>query len=265
MENKYYVYRHVRLDKNEVFYIGRGTKHRFSTYKGQYKRAYSKDGRSKFWKRIIEKNNNIFQVDIIFESNDFDEILEKEKEFIKLYGRRNLGLGTLVNLDDGGIGSTNQIATALSRERKSKNNYAKIHSYGAKNPKSKPLYLYDMKGNFIGIGESVKHTARTYNLRESSICAVIKGINTHANFHRIFREYKGEKIEELKVYKQQLTAKSVVKFDKYGKIIEEFASMKQAAEKYSKHPSAIYRAIKLNSFSCGGYWNYKSKENVRQS
>ena len=42
-----YVYRHIRLDKNEPFYIGIGS----DKY---YKRANSKD-RNAFWKRIAAK------------------------------------------------------------------------------------------------------------------------------------------------------------------------------------------------------------------
>ena len=39
-EGKYYLYRHIREDKNEVFYIGIGTKNS----KVEYKRAFAKDG-----------------------------------------------------------------------------------------------------------------------------------------------------------------------------------------------------------------------------
>ena len=42
---------------------------------------------------------------------------EKEKEFIKLYGRRDLGLGTLVNLTDGGYGKGKYIAKSTTRKK----------------------------------------------------------------------------------------------------------------------------------------------------
>jgi hypothetical protein len=45
----------------------------------------------------------------------WEEACEKEKEFIQLYGRRDLGLGTLVNMTDGGDGVHN-----LSDETKKK-------------------------------------------------------------------------------------------------------------------------------------------------
>lgn len=92
-----YVYRHVRLDKNEVFYIGIGLK------EDDYKRAYSKDSRrSQHWKSIVKSAP--YRVDIMFEDDDVELIKQKEIEFIALYGRRDLGLGTLVNFTSGGDG-----------------------------------------------------------------------------------------------------------------------------------------------------------------
>ena len=114
-----YVYRHVRLDKNEVFYIGIGLKD------DNYKRANDKHKRSDFWNKIISKSE--YKVDIMFEDDDVDVIKEKEKELIKLYGRIDLGLGTLCNLTDGGDGALNSFHTddwkrAASDRMKGENN-----------------------------------------------------------------------------------------------------------------------------------------------
>lgn len=100
MDYKYYLYRHIRLDTNKVFYVGVGT----NTNK-KYVRANSCLKRNIFWNRVVNKTR--YEVEILLESNDYDFILSKEKEFIKLYGRRDLGLGTLCNLTDGGEGSPN--------------------------------------------------------------------------------------------------------------------------------------------------------------
>ena len=89
------VYRHVRLDTNEVFYVGIGNNE---------KRAYDKKrSRSNWWKSITNKTD--YRVDVLFDNLNWQEACEKEKEFIKLYGRIDLGLGTLVNMTDGGDGS----------------------------------------------------------------------------------------------------------------------------------------------------------------
>lgn len=85
------VYRHIRLDKNEPFYIGIGEKKN---------RAHTKHGRNEFWNKIIKKTN--YRIDILFDDLTWEEAQEKEKEFISIYGRRDLGTGILVNLTDGG-------------------------------------------------------------------------------------------------------------------------------------------------------------------
>lgn len=96
----YFLYRHIRLDKNEPFYIGIGKRSTSDMRSGHCSRAYNKSKRSVFWKNVVLKTE--YDVEILFETNNETLIIDKEKEFIKLYGRRNLGLGPLVNLTDGG-------------------------------------------------------------------------------------------------------------------------------------------------------------------
>ena len=96
----FYLYRHIRLDKNEPFYIGIGKQKEGNC---AYCRAYSKYQRNRYWKYIAAITS--YEVQILFECNDEDLIKSKEIEFIALYGRKDLGKGTLCNLTDGGDGS----------------------------------------------------------------------------------------------------------------------------------------------------------------
>lgn len=127
-ENKYYLYRHIRLDKNEPFYIGIGTKEYKNpkTHELEYRRAFRKYNRSKHWTNIIKLT--AYKVEILFESNDYNIIKNKEIEFIKLYGRKDLDLGTLVNFTDGGDGF-HKIITAEQKVRISKS----LKEYYSKN------------------------------------------------------------------------------------------------------------------------------------
>lgn len=118
-----YVYRHIRLDKNEVFYIGiaNGSKRKVE----QYHRAYRKDLRSNFWKRVATKTP--YEVEIMLDELDIEEAKVKEIEFIKLYGRRDQGLGTLVNLTNGGDGVVGRIVSEDCKRRIGLGNKGKKH------------------------------------------------------------------------------------------------------------------------------------------
>lgn len=159
------LYRHIRLDKNEPFYIGAAKKE---------SRPFSKGYRNKEWHKIVSETK--YEVEIILDDLTWDEALEKEKEFISIYGRIQFG-GILCNMTDGGIGGLGVIPTAETRLKKSiaskrkvisketREKMAaklrgrpqpewqrKILSEAAKNRKikfSNPILQYDKDGNFI--------------------------------------------------------------------------------------------------------------------
>lgn len=102
------VYKHIRLDTNEVFYIGIGT---------QKRRAYSDYKRSKHWHSVVNKVG--YKVELLHEDIDWEKACEIEQELIKLYGRKDLGLGTLVNMTDGGDGRFGTTASEETRRKMS--------------------------------------------------------------------------------------------------------------------------------------------------
>jgi hypothetical protein len=98
------VYFHRREDTGEVFYVGIGK---------QQKRAYQRVGRNPFWYRVTEKAN--YQVEIVHKGIPMEQALELEVKYIKEFGRRDCGTGTLVNLTDGGEGTVGKSEEALKR------------------------------------------------------------------------------------------------------------------------------------------------------
>jgi hypothetical protein len=102
------VYRHIRLDTNMPFYVGMGE---------SIKRAYSLSKRNKNWHDIIKATS--YKVDIVFEDLNTEEASEKEKEFISIYGRLDLGTGTLCNLTNGGIGTLGRIIPEVEKNSRS--------------------------------------------------------------------------------------------------------------------------------------------------
>lgn len=140
MLNKYYLYRHIRLDKNEPFYIGIGSKppviDKHGNFKSEYSRAFSFSKRTKYWKNIVAKTE--FEVEIMLESESHEFIKEKEIEFIALYGRKDLGKGILCNLTDGGDGSVGFKHTEETLNYLKENNTMKDR-VGALNPASEKV------------------------------------------------------------------------------------------------------------------------------
>jgi hypothetical protein len=140
-----YIYRHLRLDKNEVFYIGIGSDK-------NYKRAFSHCNRNRYWHFVV--SNTDYEVEILLDDITWEQACKKEKEFIKLYGRKDLKEGTLVNMTDGGEGLINPSIEVLEKlkQPKTEDHKNKISLYhadfsGAKNPMYGKGYLFKGEKN----------------------------------------------------------------------------------------------------------------------
>jgi|688.fasta_scaffold776844_2 hypothetical protein len=90
-----YLYRHIRKDKNEVFYIGIGSDNGFY-------RAKEAKRRNNHWIGITNKTKWFSEIIISDISYELAKI--KEIEFIEIYKRKEDG-GTLCNKTKGGEGS----------------------------------------------------------------------------------------------------------------------------------------------------------------
>lgn len=101
-----YVYRHIRKDKNEVFYIGIGSD-------SDYYRANKFSERNEIWNRI--KNKCEILVEILYDNLDWKTACDVEKKLIKQYGRINNNTGILSNMTDGGEGTLNKIINEETR------------------------------------------------------------------------------------------------------------------------------------------------------
>jgi hypothetical protein len=115
-----FVYKHIRLDTNETFYIGIGKR---------AGRGFSVKSRNPHWINIVRKVKCV--VDILHDYVDWPTALELEKFYIKRYGRKDLGSGTLVNMTDGGEGSigrkvSNHVKQILNRTGKKHSPEAKL-------------------------------------------------------------------------------------------------------------------------------------------
>lgn len=109
--NDFCVYRHIRLDTNTPFYVG----------KGSLARAYKiKSNRSEYHKRIRLKHGCVVQ--IIFKNLTEAEAFAKEIEFIALY--KKFGMCE-ANLTLGGEGSAGRLVSKETAQKIAKANLGK--------------------------------------------------------------------------------------------------------------------------------------------
>ena len=160
----WYVYRHIRLDKNTPFYIGIGCKPNYQ----RAKEGVTSKKRNPIWNRIVEKCD--WRYDIICDEMTKEEASEKEKEFIKLYGRLDLGTGNLCNLTDGGDGIWNCIRSA---ETKAKCRISKVGELNPSYGKKQPQYVCEKKRkSHLEVWQNMPEDVKLKRFEKSSAYAI---------------------------------------------------------------------------------------------
>jgi hypothetical protein len=101
-----YVYKHIRKDTNEIFYIGIGK---------NKNRKDSKYSRNTHWHNIVKKTE--FYSEIIEDNLTWEEACDREIFWIKCYGRKDLNEGQLVNMTNGGDGVNGRVMSEKQKER----------------------------------------------------------------------------------------------------------------------------------------------------
>lgn len=226
MKNKYYLYRHIRLDKNEPFYIGIGTKQNrpHPHMKSEYRRAFEKNRKESYiWNNIVSKTE--YDVEILFESDNYEFIKEKEKEFIKLYGRINRKTGILANMTDGGEGIVGYTPSKEKIERHRQFMLGKKQS----------IEIIEKR---INSRKGYKHSEDTK----------LKMSNSH----------KGKKVSKdhiEKLHKGQILANSkpIEQYDLTGKFIRNWQSATIAAKEIGLHPTSIRHCVQGKTKTSGSY------------
>jgi hypothetical protein len=220
------VYQHRRLDTNEVFYVGIGkTKQRSEVF----------HGRSIDWQKVLLESQIL--VEIVTENITIEEAGEIEKNLVKKYGRKDLGLGPLVNLTDGGeYSSYNCGKISIYKEEKSK----------FINDKDLSIYLEDgwKKGRPSYVSEKIK--SKWTKERKIEYSDRFSGSNAY---------WYGKTGEGTPMYgKKRLDIKGNkhwMKKEKYKKMISDRMSGENNPM-YGKIYDAHPRAKKIDQFSLDG-------------
>lgn len=110
------IYKHLKKDTNEIFYIGIGK---------TILRAKNGNQRNNLWNKIASKHGWYYE--IIEDGLSWEDACKKEKELILKYGKLSNKSGILANLTDGGdgtigynhtINSKNKMSISKSKPRK---------------------------------------------------------------------------------------------------------------------------------------------------
>ena len=238
----YYVYELWDPIKHEPFYVGKGTvgskypryachlKGAFYKKNGKYKNNSHKDHRIR---KIISQGYTP-EIKIVLEIEEEELAFDKEKELIKLYGRRDLKTGSLTNKTEGGDGVSGRISTEKEKLKK------RLSHLGSKN------YMYGKKHKF------------------STIRKMCKKRNQRLNNYRHTKEWKEKLKESQLIVSTKERSNPIYQIDFNGNIVKEWPNANIAAKVLNlKGNGGIYISANSHHRICKGfYWIYKSDAKI---
>lgn len=240
----------------EPIYIGKGKDKRYLAHlrflhkKGKGYNPYFKNK----LQRIMSKYSKDIKKYILILNNNLkeQEAFDVEKELIREIGRKDLKLGPLVNLTDGGDGISGVVVSTETREKMSKNHANVI---GDKNPMFGKSRSHEKNGMF-----NKKHSRKTKE-KMSENHADFKGPN-----HPMFGKHLSEETKQ-KIAKAHLGKSSNVKLNKtqvhqIHMLIKLKFKIKDISEVYKVHIETI-RAIKKGTSWTNIYNIFNGKEKLK--
>ena len=114
------LYIHTRKSDGGIFYVGIGDEDR----------PYKKQGRNSHWYNVVNKYD--YDITILKTNMSWGEACELEIKMITFYGRKDLGLGCLVNMTNGGQGNKGLIQSKKTKQKIRESLNGKM--IGEKNP-----------------------------------------------------------------------------------------------------------------------------------
>jgi len=220
------------LDTNNFFYIGIGTKY---NHNKDYNRAKSKGSqRNSIWRSIVEKTD--YNIIILFESDDYNFIKQKEIELISNYGQIIKNNGTLCNLTNGGDG-------VLGLRDKNK---------------IKPVYLYTKDGVFFKEFEAIADCTKFLKTAKSVVALSINKDFLIKEF--IVKDYKVSSVNPILDIREKLKkrlSKKVKQYDKKMNFIKEWTSSSEASRILNISGGHIREVCNNKRKTAGGFiWKY---------
>lgn len=179
----------------EPFYIGKGSNKRYLDHI-KFPNTDKNKLKQNIINKIINRTNNYPLITFIKKELSHKEALLLEMNLISVIGRRDLNLGPLCNLTDGGDGCIGFIFTEDLKIKWSE--LAKKRAkFGKDNHSSKKVYQYDLNGNFIKEWFCKEDIKRDLGFNPTGINACCKGRAKTAFSFRWYESYLGDKINPI--------------------------------------------------------------------
>jgi hypothetical protein len=216
------VYRHTRLDTNEVFYVGIGK---------NKKRSNSKFSRNPYWHSIVSKAGFISEV--LYENVSWEDACELEEFLISLYGRKDLKEGLLANMTNGGEGMSNPV----------------------KHPREKEVHKFTMKGVYIA---SYRNSVEASKVDKSNPSQIRMCCNGTTSYVKGYKYSYSKKVVTLKTSVRDIPVDQVCTIT--GNIIKSWGSIEEAAVELKTTRYSINRVCYGKRKICVGYqWRYNKE------
>ena len=160
---------------------------------------------------------------------------------VKKYGIKNFKRITLYVFDKAEDAYNKEKEIVDENFIKQDNNYNLILGGGVERP-TEPIYQFDDLGNLVKKWNTLTEAAEFFN------CPVKSFKNATLYKEKLFDYFWSRKNTiDRKEYSKGTPKKPVYKYTKEGKLIEEFDSLTQCAEKENKKPSSLISAIQGES------------------
>ena len=247
--NKFYVYALLDTSKPgnynydglvfeyEPFYVGKGTDGR--DYHSIFDR-YNSFKRNKI-DSLKKKNIKVISTKIYNNLSEQDSF-DLEISLIRKIGRRDLQLGPLTNLTDGGDGRTNIIVTQETKDKISKTKKSQnLHHKHTDITKEELSKINQGENNPFYGKHHTEQVKETHSLRVAGINHPMYGKKHDEDTIKKIKERRNASVDQQKMNElsKEIQSKSVVQFTLEGEFIREYSSIKEASRETGCSESII--------------------------
>ncbi len=254
----FYVYLLIDPSTNIPFYVGKGKGKRYAVHFNPSSAGQNplKDAKIR---KIIERDEAVTIKQIPCDSEE--SAYKLEMQLIDLYGRLDLGTGSLTNLQGGGEGAGSErimtestrtkIATSKKNQPCAAATSEKIANTIQQSGSVTSVIQYTLDGIEVARYPSARAASKATGVDGSHILYCCSGKYPHAKGFIWKYQYPEHHVAPIKSKKIKT---KIEKCDGEWNVIEVFESCSQAAKSLGTGTSYIARVSKNNDFAFGFYW-----------